>query len=103
MVDEAGFVAVKHRVDTEREEFVVVSLLYLHLVRVTVLWVVHVKQVGQSILIVAGAPHIPLLLGHHFSFVLHDECTSRYFFKCKKPPHFDALCVLTTSWIFRRA
>ena len=81
VVDESSLIAVKHTVNTEWEELVVVSLLDELFALLGRQWIVHVKQIGESFCIIVSASHVTVLLCHDFPAVLHDERACRYFFK----------------------
>lgn len=94
VVDKTCLVAVEHAVEAEREELVMVGLLNYLLAFITLRWVVQIKEVRETIVIVVCASHITLLLTDNLTQVFHEEGTCWNLFHGEESPHAYVLGAL---------
>lgn len=87
MINKTWFVAVKHAIQTQREEFSFVTCLNQQFQRLILCWIIHIKQIAQSLLIIIAASHVSLLFSHYFTSILAHEGALRNVLKRKESPH----------------
>ena len=103
VIDESSFITIKHTIQTKREKFIVVRLLY-HFFSLFCFWgIIHIKEVRKAIWVIICASHVTLLLCNNFSHIFHQKGTCRDVFHGYKTPHFDQWWSLWHYWARNRA
>ncbi len=93
MIDKSTFVTVKGCINTKGEEIFIRALLDLHVIIISLIWIVHIKQIAHSHFIISFATFITVFSCKYLTNVFNNKSSCRYKLLAKKTPH----CCLNLS------